>query len=90
VLCFTDHTLNGNLCLTNIENYVLGSNFSWHNHQKSWVRIFIRKDIHFSSLDLSNYCDKKPYEICAVQLGSTGKQWIVVFIKHHQGSIINF
>jgi hypothetical protein len=28
VLCFTDHTLNGNLCLTNIENYVLGSNFS--------------------------------------------------------------
>lgn len=29
VLCFTEHhMLNGNLCLTNIENYVLGSNFS--------------------------------------------------------------
>jgi hypothetical protein len=29
VLCFTEHhTLDGNLCLTNIENYVLGSNFS--------------------------------------------------------------
>jgi hypothetical protein len=33
VLCFTEHhTLDGNLCLTNIENYVLGSNFSWCNH----------------------------------------------------------
>jgi len=35
--------LDGNLCLTNIENYVLGSNFSQRNHQKGGVIIFIWK-----------------------------------------------
>jgi hypothetical protein len=72
VLHFTErHMLDGNLCLTNIENYILGSNFSQHN-QTGGVRIFIRKDIHFSSIALSKYSDEKPYEICAVQLESYG------------------
>jgi hypothetical protein len=69
-----------NLCLINTENYVLGSNFSQHNYQKGGDFILVRKDICYSSLDLSNYCNKKTLEICTAQLGFTGKQLIVTHV----------
>jgi hypothetical protein len=79
LLCCTEHHMSDkNLWLFNTENYVLGSNLSQHNYQTGGGSILIRKDTCYSCLDLSKYYDeKKTLEICAVQLGSTGKQLIV-------------
>jgi len=38
------------------------------------------KDICYSRFGLSIYCDEKTIEICAVQLGSTAKQLIVICV----------
>ena len=47
--CFTEHhTSHGNLCLTNIENYELGSISL--DIIKVELEFFLRKEIHFSSL----------------------------------------
>ena len=43
VLCLTEHCmLDGNLCLTNIEDYVLGANFSLHNYHKDGVLYYLK------------------------------------------------
>jgi hypothetical protein len=91
VLCFTEHhMLHGNLCLTNIENYESRSNFSRRSHQKGGVKIFIRKDNHFSSLDLSTVMKNLMNSVLYNLDLWVNSELLCVFIEHHQGSIINF
>ena len=81
VLCFTEHhVVKLNLCLTNLENYSLGSRFSHSIYQKVDNCIFVRKDIHNNSFDLSKYCEEKNIEICAIQLTVKAKHLIVICI----------
>jgi hypothetical protein len=59
-LCFSEHHMSeSNLCLINIENYILGTSFCHQICQKGGVCIYVRKDICYKSLDLTRYCEEK-------------------------------
>jgi hypothetical protein len=63
-LCFTErHTVEENLCRINIKNYELGSYFSQGTYQMGGACIFIEKEIHYTSPDVSKLCVDKTLEI---------------------------
>jgi hypothetical protein len=72
--------VKSNLCLINSENYSVGSSFSRSIYHKGGVCTFVRKDICYSSLDLSQYCKENIIEICAIQLKVKEKYLIIIRI----------
>ena len=72
--------VKSNLCLINLENYSLGCSFSHSTYRKGGVCIFVRKDICYSSFDLSTYCKEKTVQICAIQLTIKAKYLIIICI----------
>lgn len=52
-----------------LHGYVLGSHFCRHVFQKGGACIFIREDLLFSKIDISDFCLEQDIEICGIQIG---------------------
>jgi len=68
-ICLTEHHLKvieiNNLSL---KGYKLASEFCRKKFLGGGVRILINKKLRYSAMDLSQYCQEKTLEICAVKL----------------------
>ena len=71
VMCFSEHHMTEyNLNLLDISNYTLGAGLCHQTYQKGGVCIYIRKELHYRSIDLTRYCEEKNHEVCAIQIRS--------------------
>jgi hypothetical protein len=59
---------NQTLSLINVGNYSLRAGFSCVAYKGAGVCIFLRKDIIYSSTDVSRYCDENNIHLCAAEL----------------------
>ena len=81
VMCFSEHHMTEyNLNLLDISNYTLGSGFCHQTYQKGGVCIYIRKDLRYSSIDLTRYCEERNHEVCAIQKRSKTSLQIINII----------
>jgi hypothetical protein len=69
VICFTEHFMSDQkLLCNNFQNYFLGTKYARSNYQGGGVRIYIRADVDFATIDLSKYCYEKNIEICSLKI----------------------
>jgi hypothetical protein len=81
VMCFTEHHIPElSPGFINLENYILGASFSRCRYQKGGVCIFVQKDLFFNCVDLSKFCEEKTVELCAIQLESQGKHFVILCV----------
>jgi hypothetical protein len=79
VMCFTEHHIPAlSPGFINSGNYILGASFSRCRYQKGGVCIFVQKDLSFNCVDLSKFCEEKITELCAIQLESKDKHFIII------------
>jgi exonuclease III len=78
VMCFTEHHIPElSPGFINLENYIC---FSRSRHQKGGVCIFVQKNLFFNCVDLSKFCEERTTELCAIQLDSKDKQFIIICV----------
>jgi hypothetical protein len=78
-------------CLPNIENYSLGSSYSYILNQGASIWIYIGNDIKYVTLDVSQNCLEKYIELCTVQIDTKSSHIVIIYIyKSTQGNTTNF
>ena len=69
IICLSEHYMTGNkLSSIKLPNYVLGTSFARSRYLGGGVCIYIKSDIKFTSIDLTQYCDEKNIEICSLKI----------------------
>jgi hypothetical protein len=82
VTCFTEHHIPElSAGFINLENYILGASFSRCRHQKGGICIFVQKNLSFNCVDLSKFCEEKTIELCAIQLESKDKCFLIICVN---------
>ena len=77
--------------LLHIENYSLDSSYSYILNQGVGIYIYIRNDIKYITLDVSQNRVEKYIELCAVQIDTKSSHIVIICIyKSTQGSTANF
>jgi hypothetical protein len=61
-----------------INGYQLGSRFCRKELQRGGVCIFVKKDQHFSKINISPHCKEQEMEICAIQLVTKSVNLIIL------------
>ena len=68
-ICLTEHHLKGTeISSISLEDYTLASSFCRKLSSGGGVCIFIKNNLKYKQLDLSQFCLEKTLEICAVKL----------------------
>jgi Endonuclease/Exonuclease/phosphatase family. len=69
ILCFSEHHLKQfELNHFNIENYELSASYCRKSLGKGGVCIFVHKNLNYSNIKLSKYCNEQDTEACALKL----------------------
>jgi hypothetical protein len=64
LICLSEHHLSSqNLSFINIENYVLGSSYAHKSHHGGGVCIYVRSDLNFTTINVTQFCDEMSIEI---------------------------
>jgi hypothetical protein len=79
---------NSKLTHCNLQNFILGTSYAPTNYQGGGVCIYIKPDIKFTAIDLTQYCDDKNLEICSLKI-KVAKQNIIVICICHLMVILN-
>jgi exonuclease III len=78
LICLSEHHLSDQkLPFINMQNYVLGTSYARSIHHGGGVCIYIRSDLKFTAINLTQYCDEMNIEICAIKI-MAGKTNIIV------------
>ena len=78
VICLTEHHLNAReVGYVVIENYTIGAHYCRSNYQGGGAIIYVHNSLKFTNIDLSDYCNEKDIEICAIKI-STNLQKICI------------
>jgi len=78
----------GNLYL---DQYKLGTKSCRQEFKNGGGVILVQEDLDFSPISLDNYCKEKDTEVCAVRLGITPIQLIILAIyRSPPGNFTNF
>jgi hypothetical protein len=81
LICLTGHHLSKQtLSLINLENYSLGSSYSHILNQGGSVCTYVRTDIEYSTLDVSQNCIEKYIEHCVAQINSKCCHIVIICI----------
>jgi hypothetical protein len=77
--------------LLNIENYSVGSSYSYILNKGAGICIYIRNYMKYITLDVSQNCIEKNIELCAVQIDTKFSHLVIICIyKSTQGNTANF
>lgn len=77
--------------LPNIENYSLGSSYLYILNQSAGICIYIRNNIKYITLDVSQNCVEKYIELYAVQIDTKSSHIVIICVyKSIQGNTANF
>ena len=69
VICLSEHHLKSSeLSFVNLECYTIGTHFSRALHEGGGVIIHVHYGLKFINFDLSEHCQEKDTEICAIKI----------------------
>ena len=71
VICLSEHHLKSSeISVVNIESYTIGAHFSRALNEGGGVIIHVHntRSLKFINIDLSEYCQEKDIEICAIKI----------------------
>jgi exonuclease III len=92
LICLSEHHLTSqNLSFINIQNYVLESRYtptslrSLHICLQGGVCIYVRSDLNFTTINVTQFCDEMNIEICAIKI-TTRKTNIIVLCIYRSPS----
>jgi predicted metal-dependent RNase len=69
LICLSEHHMSDlKLLYSHFPKYIMGSSCAHMTHQGGGVCIYITSDIKFTVIKLTQFCDEKNIEICALKL----------------------
>jgi hypothetical protein len=81
LICLSEHHMPDlKLSYSHFPNYVMGSSYAHMIHQGGGVCIYIRSDIKLAAINLTQFCDEKNIEICALRLTIAKSNFLVLCI----------
>jgi hypothetical protein len=92
VLCLTEHfATTQNISFINLDNYQLSSSFSHTTFCGGGACIYIRKDLIHKSINVTQFCVEKTFEICVphVHIGTVGFMILCIY-RSPSGNFIFF
>jgi hypothetical protein len=79
VICISEHHLNNlDINMFRIPSYRLGSNYCRTTLKCGGTCIFVREDIHFTDVNLSDYCMERDLEISALKVNFKKVSFIIM------------
>jgi exonuclease III len=79
LICLSEHHLSSqNLSFLNIENYVLGSSYARTSRHSGGVCIYVRTDLNFTTINVTQFCDEMNIEICAIKITARNANIIIL------------
>jgi hypothetical protein len=79
IICISENHLNNSyLNVSHIPSYRLGANYCRTTLKCGGTCIFVREDVHFSNINLSEHCVEKDLEITALKVTFKKKSFIIL------------
>jgi hypothetical protein len=79
LICFSKHYIHKqNLSYIRIKNYYLGASFAPSTCQGEGVCLFVRADLPYIALDVSQFCVQKFIQICLLKINIREVHFIVL------------